>query len=282
MRDPIVKFLNVSKSYPSYHHITGGLKSFLVNFPKAIQTLRKDRNDVLQEISFSVERGETLGIIGRNGSGKSTILGLIAGVLKPTEGVVEIRGRVSPLLELGAGFHPDLTGRENVELNGVLLGLSRKKAFSLQDSIIDFSEIRRVIDEPVRTYSSGQMARLAFSVAVHLDPQILLVDEILAVGDTSFQRKCFERLAEFRAAGVTIVLVSHDLSAVQRICDRVIWIEERGVRASGPPERVVRSYLAQELPENSIHGELSATRATFDLPESPERSTTDTDALSLK
>jgi lipopolysaccharide transport system ATP-binding protein len=239
---PVISFCHVSKSYPIYHHVTGGIKSFLFHFPEAWRSLRFSRYEVLRDISFSVPKGEALGIIGRNGAGKSTTLGLIAGVLRPTSGTVDVTRRVSPLLELGAGFHRDLTGRENIELNGVLLGLSRKQVLCRQDSILEFSGIGDLIEQPVRTYSSGQLARLAFSVVVHLDPQILLVDEILTAGDASFQEKCVDKMVSFKKDGVTIILVSHMLSQVEQLCDRAIWLEDRTVKATASPAEVVQAY----------------------------------------
>jgi len=189
MSEPVVIFEDVSKWYPLYHHITGGIKRFLFRLPEAMRTLRDARFHALRGVSFSVYRSETFGIIGGNGAGKSTTMGLMAGVLRPSKGSVTVKERVAPLLELGSGFHPELSGRENIELNGVLLGLSRKQLFERLDSIIGFAEIGDYIDQPIRTYSSGMLVRLGFAVTVHLDPKILLVDEVLAVGDMEFQKK---------------------------------------------------------------------------------------------
>jgi lipopolysaccharide transport system ATP-binding protein len=194
-------------------------------------------------MSFEVARGETLGIIGRNGAGKSTLLGLIAGVLRPTRGRVTLRGRVSPLLELGGGFHPELTGRENIVLNGVLLGMTRKEVAQRSDEIIEFSELRDFIDQPIRTYSSGMLARLGFSVVAHLDPEIILLDEVLAVGDAVFQRKCIQKMLEFKKRGTTIVFVSHSAADVDLICDRVLWIENHTLKKSGPPAAILGEYM---------------------------------------
>jgi lipopolysaccharide transport system ATP-binding protein len=242
MSQPVISFSRVSKSYPLYHHVTGGIKSFLFQFPQAWRALRYSSYEALRDVSFSVPKGEALGIVGKNGAGKSTTLGLIAGVLRPTSGTVDVKHRVSPLLELGAGFHRDLTGRDNIELNGVLLGLSRKEVSRGQDSIVEFSGIGDLIEQPVRTYSSGQLARLAFSVVVHLDPQILLVDEILTVGDASFQEKCIDKMLSFKKSGVTIILVSHTLSQVEQLCDRAIWLENQTVKAVGSPSEIVKAY----------------------------------------
>jgi lipopolysaccharide transport system ATP-binding protein len=196
----------------------------------------------LHDIDFSVRRGETFGIIGRNGAGKSTTLGLMAGVLKPTTGVVTVRGRISPMLELGAGFHPELTGRENIYLNGVLMGMNRAEVAKKAQEIIDFSELGEFIDQPIRVYSSGMMARLGFSVVSSLDPEILLVDEILAVGDINFVQKCLDRMREFKAQGVTMVLVSHALEDIKKLCDRALWIENHRIRMLGEPGSVVTAY----------------------------------------
>jgi lipopolysaccharide transport system ATP-binding protein len=196
----------------------------------------------LNDVSFELERGEVLGLIGSNGSGKSTTLALIAGVLKAQAGAVEVRGRVCPLLELGAGFHPELTGRENIVLNGVLLGLTRREILAKMDEIVSFSELDQFLDQPLRTYSSGMMARLGFSVAAHLDPEILLIDEVLAVGDLRFQAKCREKLEEFKGRQVTIALVSHSLGEVRGFCERVIWLKDGKIVADGEPGSVITGY----------------------------------------
>ena len=242
MREPAIIFEHVSKSYPMYSHITGGVKNFLVHFPHSLNSFRSQQFNALKDISFEVGQGETLGIIGRNGAGKSTILGLIAGVLKPTRGSVTVRGRITPLLELGAGFHHDLTGLENIMLNGVLMGLTRAEVRGKIGEIVEFSELKDFIDQPIRTYSSGMLARLGFSVAAQLDPDILLIDEVLAVGDAEFQKKCAAKMTEFKKKGVTIVFVSHSVREVEAICDRVAWIENHGVRRLGDSRQVVSEY----------------------------------------
>jgi lipopolysaccharide transport system ATP-binding protein len=198
----------------------------------------------LRGLSFEVKAGETLGVVGANGAGKSTILGLAAGVLRPTSGTVKVSGRIAPLLELGAGFHRDLTGRENIILNGVLLGLTRAGVTDRLDAIMDFSELGQFIDQPVRVYSNGMLARLGFSVAAHLDPEIMLIDEVLAVGDEGFQKKCLDKMREFKKRGVTLLFVSHSMESVQLICDRVLWIEDRAIKLAGSPGEVVKKYLA--------------------------------------
>lgn len=196
----------------------------------------------LRDVSFTIDRGETVGIIGRNGSGKSTILKLIAGVMAPTEGEVCVRGRVSPLIELGAGFHPDLTGRENVHLNALILGMKSREIREQFDSIVDFSELREFIDTPVKRYSSGMYMRLGFAVAVHSNPEILLVDEVLSVGDAHFQEKCLEKMHEFQRRNVSIVVVSHSMELVRRFCNRVILIDHGRLVADGAPDEAIARY----------------------------------------
>ncbi len=244
MRGAIIVFDHVRKSYPLYHHITGGVKNLLFNFPRAVNAIRNSRYEALKDVSFEVKKGEALGIIGRNGAGKSTILGLIAGVLRPTEGRVIVTGRASALLDLGAGFHPELTGRENIMLNGIILGLTKAKVLKKLDEIIEFSELSEFIDQPIRVYSSGMLARLGFSVVAHLDPDILLIDEILAVGDLEFQKKCIDKMMGFKKSGVTIIFVSHSMPDVKGICDRVMWIENRTVKMLAKPEEVVGTYTS--------------------------------------
>ena len=245
MKEPVIVLDNVSKSYPLYHHITGGIKNFLFNLPEALNSMRNNRFEALKDISFKVHKGETLGIIGRNGTGKSTLLGLIAGVLKPSNGKIIVNGRISPLLELGGGFHPELTGNENIILNGVLLGMSRVEVKSKMKEIVEFSELGDFIDQPIRVYSSGMLARLGFSVVAHLDPDILLIDEILAVGDLEFQKKCIDKMMRFKKSGVTIVFVSHSMPDVKRICDSVAWIDDHTIKMIGGPGDVVFSYARQ-------------------------------------
>jgi lipopolysaccharide transport system ATP-binding protein len=242
MSEAVIIFDNISKSYPLYYHITGGIKNFLFHLPKALSSIRNSRYEVLKNISFEVYKGETLGIIGRNGVGKSTTLGLIAGVLKPSTGKIIVKGKISPLLELGGGFHPELTGKENIMLNGVLLGLTRNQVKNKMDEIVEFSGLGDFIYQPIRTYSSGMYARLGFSVVAHLDPEILLIDEVLAVGDMEFQKKCLNKMASFKKSGVTMVFVSHSKEEVERICDRVIWIDNQSIRMAGSPKDVVSNY----------------------------------------
>lgn len=205
--------------------------------------------EAVKNASFEVPGGQTLGIIGRNGSGKSTLLKIIAGVYQPTSGKVEVKGSLAPLIELGAGFHHELTGRENILLNGLLMGYSKREMREREQRIIDFAEIGEFIDSPVKQYSSGMYMRLAFSVATEVDPQILVVDEILAVGDMAFQEKCFERIRNFRSAGKTILLVSHATGQIEEHCDRVLLIDHGSIIADGPPPEVIATYTNLMAPE---------------------------------
>ncbi|NQE80060.1 ABC transporter ATP-binding protein [Pantoea ananatis] len=238
----VIEFSNVTKRYPLYHHLGSGVKELLFNPKRAIGLLKGKSYLAIENISFKVEKGESVALIGRNGAGKSTSLGLVAGVLRPTEGTVKVKGRVASMLELGGGFHPELTGRENIVLNATLLGLRRKELKGKIDKIIEFSELGEFIDEPIRVYSSGMLAKLGFSVITQVDPDILIIDEVLAVGDISFQKKCIETINEFRNKGVTILFVSHNLGDVEKVCDRVIWIENHKLKQSGNCKQVIDSY----------------------------------------
>lgn len=209
----------------------------LLGGEKAVETFW-----ALQNISLEIKKGETIGIIGPNGSGKSTLLKLIAGVSKPSKGSIKVNGRIAPLIELGAGFHPELTGRENVFLNGVILGMSRKEITAKFKEIVDFAELWDFIDQPVKHYSSGMYLRLAFAVAIHTDPEILLVDEILAVGDESFQNKCFRKIEELKKNQVTIIMVTHTLASVEKYCDRAVLLKQSGIVTVGKVEEVVKKY----------------------------------------
>ena len=229
-----------------YHHFSGGLKNLLLDFPTAFKSMRKSSFTALKDISFEVFAGETIGVIGINGAGKSTILGLLAGVLKPSSGQVIIDGRIAPLLELGAGFHPELSGRENILLNGILLGMLKREVEEKSDAIIEFSELEEFIDQPIRTYSSGMLARLGFSVAVYCNPDILLVDEVLAVGDQDFQKKCIEKMLVFKQERKTIVFVSHNSDEILKVCDRAIWIDQGIVYRDGQPDQVINEYIKND------------------------------------
>jgi lipopolysaccharide transport system ATP-binding protein len=239
---PAIRFVDVTKSYPVPPGPRPGLKRTLLHLPEALRAGQAAPVTALDGVAFEVRRGECFGLIGRNGSGKSTALGLMAGVLRPTRGAVEVAGRVVPLLELGAGFHPELSGEENLVLNGVLLGRTRDEMRARRDAIVDFAGLGDVIGRPLRTFSSGMIARLGFSVVVHLDPEILIIDEVLAVGDEGFRAKCAKRMEAFRAAGVTLVFVSHDLPAVEALCDRAGLLEGGRLAAVGAPRDVVAEY----------------------------------------
>lgn len=230
---------NVSKHFKVFYDKGKNLRDNVLT-----QGRRKHENrQILNDITFSVKRGEAVGIIGENGCGKSTTLKLLTGILSPDSGTVKMNGRISALIELGAGFHPDMTGRENIYTNAAIFGLSRHEITQRIDNIIDFSELDEFIDNPVRTYSSGMYMRLAFSVAINVDADILLIDEILAVGDAAFQAKCFNKLREIKANGTTIVIVSHSLGQVEQFCERSIWLSEGSIRMDDTPRNVHPAYL---------------------------------------
>lgn len=237
-----IEFKNVTKRYPLYHHIGSGIKELIFNPRRALSLLSGRSYLAIEDISFQVKKGESVALIGRNGAGKSTSLGLVAGVMRPSSGSVNVVGRVASMLELGGGFHPELTGRENIRLNATLLGLRRKELKKRLDKIIEFSELGEFIDEPIRVYSSGMLAKLGFSVITQVDPDILIIDEVLAVGDISFQRKCLNTISEFKKKGVTILFVSHNLADVEKICDKVIWIENHKMREMGDANVVISHY----------------------------------------
>lgn len=237
--DREIEFINVTKHF----RLTEGqsLREFL-----PLLFRRKAFTEpfyALRDVSFSIDRGEVVGIVGRNGSGKSTILKLIAGVTAPSEGEVHVFGRVSPLIELGAGFHPDLTGRENIHMNASILGMKAKEIQARFDEIVDFAELHDFVDTPVKRYSSGMYMRLGFSVAVHANPEILLVDEVLSVGDSYFQEKCIERMEQFKKQGVTIIVVSHSMDLVKEFCDRVMIIDHGHLVDVGAPQAMIDEYL---------------------------------------
>lgn len=236
---------HVTRIYQKYsaQHRFKTFKSAIVkgNFFKS---LRPDELvTALDNISFMVEKGTTFGVIGENGSGKSTLLKVITGIAKPTSGSVSVDGKISALIELGAGFHPEISGRENVFINGIMLGLSKKEITEKFENIVRFAELEEFIDAPVKTYSSGMHMRLGFSIAINVNPDILLIDEVLAVGDASFVPKCLDRIDDFRRRKKTILFVSHDLSTVEKICDQVIWLKHGNIQTMGEPKRVVDAYL---------------------------------------
>ena len=240
-----IEVRDVRKTYRRYgrRKSFGTLKSAILTGRVARDLKADDAFEALKGVSFDVPTGKTLGIVGRNGSGKSTMLKLIAGIGRPTSGDVKVHGRVSALIELGAGFHPEISGRDNVFINGMMLGLSKREVASRFDEIVAFAELEEFIDEPVKTYSSGMYMRLGFSVAINVDPDVLLVDEVLAVGDEAFTHKCLDKFADFRRRGRTVLLVTHSLDMVTRFCDEALWLDHGRVRAQGDPRRVVDAYL---------------------------------------
>jgi lipopolysaccharide transport system ATP-binding protein len=215
----------------------------------------------LRDVSFTLEQGQSLGVIGRNGAGKSTLLRLLGGIGRPDEGEVTVRGRIGALLDLGAGFHPDLSGRENLYINGTVSGLTRREIAARFDAIVAFAELEAFIDSPLRTYSSGMQMRLAFAVAVHTDPEILMIDEVLAVGDIAFQQKCFRRIEEFKKVGCTIVLVSHEAELVEQFCDTCLWLRSGVVESLGPSREVVERYTT------NAHREMETVYRNESVPE---------------
>jgi ABC-type polysaccharide/polyol phosphate transport system ATPase subunit len=240
-----IELTNVTKVYRKYARRKqfATLKSALLS-GSLISDLQPDETfPALQGVSFSVPAGRTYAVIGRNGSGKSTALKLVAGITKPTTGTVKVVGRISALIELGAGFHPEISGRENVFINGIMLGLTKREVTKRFDEIVEFAELQQFIDAPVKTYSSGMYMRLGFAVAIHVDPDVLLVDEVLAVGDEGFAHKCLDKFGEFKRRGKTIMLVTHSLNLVERFCDEALWLDHGKVRGSGDPKRVVGAYL---------------------------------------
>jgi ABC-type polysaccharide/polyol phosphate transport system ATPase subunit len=251
---PLIRFEGVAKSYAIYDSPGHRLQELLT-----LNRIKRHRDFwALQNVTFDVGRGETFCVIGENGSGKSTMLQLIAGIFKPTLGAVDVRGRVAALLELGSGFNPEFSGRDNVYLNGAILGFSAKEMDRLYDRIIAFAEIGDFINQPVKTYSSGMAVRLAFAVAIHVSPDILLVDEALAVGDIYFRQRCMRKVHELRSAGVTIIFVSHAIGDVKAIGDRTMWLDKGRIRQLGPTDQVVAKYLAAMTEKDSAFVERQA------------------------
>lgn len=255
---PAIEINNVSKQFKLFTDRRTSLKEIFTD------RSRRDRHEefwALRDISFNIPRGQTFGLIGHNGSGKSTLLKLVAGIHRPTTGTVRANGRISAMLELGAGFHPELTGRENIYLNGSILGMTRRQIDAAMDRIIDFSGLEEFIETPVKVYSSGMYVRLGFAIAVNLDPEILIIDEVIAVGDEEFQRKCFDHLYELRRNGTTIILVSHSLGLVADLCDQVAWIDRGVLQGVGEARPLIDRYLAsvndRELGSGDVDSETS-------------------------
>jgi rfaE bifunctional protein nucleotidyltransferase chain/domain len=266
-----IELANVSKIYRKYSgRQFATLKSALLQRSILSELAPSETFAALQDVSFAVAAGRTCGVIGRNGSGKSTALKLVAGITKPTSGTVVVNGRISALIELGAGFHPEISGRENVFINGIMLGLSRREIERRFDEIVEFAELREFIEAPVKTYSSGMYLRLGFAVAIHVDPDVLLVDEVLAVGDEGFTHKCLDKFAEFRRLGKTILLVTHSLGLVERFCDDALWLDGGRVRSQGDPKRVVDAYLAAvEKSEDALLAVTTARAVAAVAPAAP-------------
>jgi hypothetical protein len=239
-KDIVISVKNVEKSFKIYNDKGHTLKERLLFFK---QRNSYTRHEVLRGVTLEIKKGEVAGLVGHNGCGKSTLLKLMTKIIYPDRGKIEIKGKISSLLELGAGFHPDMTGRENIYTNASIFGLTKKEIDARLDDIINFSELEEFIDSPVRTYSSGMYMRLAFSVAINVDADILLIDEILAVGDARFQAKCFNKMLELKKRGITIVIVSHDLGSIERLCNRAVWIENGKIRDEGTPHDIVAEYL---------------------------------------
>lgn len=238
--EPIIEVNNVSMRFRMANDNIGSIKEYLVQLLK--RRLKYSEFEALKNVSFEVGKGEVVGLIGHNGAGKSTMLKIISRIMKPTEGTVVVRGNVVPMLELGSGFDHDMTGRENIFLNGAILGYSEEFLKSKIQEIIDFSELAAFIDIPIRNYSSGMLARLAFSVASAVNPEILIVDEILGVGDADFQQKSQNRMMEMMGGGTTVLMVSHDINQIRQMCDRVVWIEKGQVIKVGKAEEICDEY----------------------------------------
>lgn len=241
MSENAIEVRNLKKIFKIYPDKSNSIKEKILFFKRN----KYEVNQVLDGVSFDIKKGEAVGLIGKNGCGKSTTLKLLNRIMYPTSGTISVNGRVSSLIELGAGFHPDMSGRENIYTNASIFGLTKKQIDEKLDDIIEFSELGEAVDNPVRTYSSGMYMRLAFSVAINVEADVLLIDEILAVGDVSFQKKCFEKLREIKYSGTTIVIVSHSLQQIEQICDKSIWIEKGHIRQIGNPKEIHLKYLKE-------------------------------------
>ena len=259
--DVVLSVDHLTKSFRLHHEQASSLKALLTGKRRKGWEMFSAVNDV----SFDVRQGEVFGVIGENGSGKSTLLKCMAGILQPNSGSVSVNRRMSALLELGAGFHPELSGRDNVFLNAAILGISRRDIAARFDDIVDFSGLHSFIDAPVKTYSSGMYVRLAFAVAINVDPQLLIIDEILAVGDVSFQQKCLEKFVDFRNEGRTIVLVTHALNTVKDMCDRAVWLSHGKLTGEGDPSELVDAYTEMMLGVRTDLGEGSIRRGSGDV-----------------
>jgi len=270
---PAIDVINVSKVYRRYarRRQFATLKSALLD-GSLLGDLKPDETfQALKNVSFSVPKGCTYGVIGSNGSGKSTLLKCVAGISRPTEGEVKVDGRISALIELGAGFHPEISGRENIFINGIMLGLSKKEVMRRFDEIVEFAEMQDFIDAPVKTYSSGMYMRLGFAVAIHVDPEVLLVDEVLAVGDQGFTHKCLDKFSEFRRRNKSILLVTHSLDLVEKFCDEAHWLDKGVSKGEGDPKKVVAAYVmnVEDSEEHSL-AKAEAARLAASASEAPQ------------
>mgnify|MGYP001012162879 CR=1 FL=1 len=261
MTDLALEVRDLTKTFRMHRERANSIKHLIAGRGRN----RFDEFTALRDVSFEVHEGEVFGVIGQNGSGKSTLLKCMAGILQPNKGSVTVHKRMSALLELGAGFHPELTGRENVFLNAAILGMTRRDIAARFDDIVEFSGLESFIDTPVKTYSSGMYVRLAFAVAINVDPRLLIVDEILAVGDVTFQQRCLEKFVEFRNDGRTIVLVTHDLTSVKNMCDRAIWLRHGVVTGEGDPSELVEAYTEQMLGDHDRGSDGSTRRGSGEI-----------------
>ncbi len=258
-----IEIENLTRMYQKYsaRHRFKTFKSAMIkgDFFKSLKP--DEKVTALDNVSFKVEKGTTFGVIGENGSGKSTLLKVVTGIAKPTSGRVVVNGKVSALIELGAGFHPEITGRENIYINGIMLGLSKKEINDKYEGIVKFAELENFIDAPVKTYSSGMYMRLGFSIAINVNPDVLLVDEVLAVGDASFVPKCLDRIQDFSRRKKTILFVSHDLGTVEKICDQVAWLKKGRIQTIGEPRRVIDAYLQDVAEKQEEDFEMGKVKA---------------------
>ena len=240
-KDTAIEVKDLYKNFTIYYDKANTIKERLIRFGKG----KKEEREILKGINLEIKKGDVVGLIGINGSGKSTLLKLMTKIIYPTKGTVETQGKLTSLLELGAGFHPDFSGRENIYFNASIFGLTKKEIDKRLDQIIEFSELSSFIDNPVRTYSSGMYMRLAFSVAINVDAEILLIDEILSVGDQHFQEKCFKKIEELKSEGKTIVFVTHGMGAVKRFCTRAIWLHQGKIKMDGKTDEVIDEYIKE-------------------------------------
>lgn len=274
-----VSVSHVSKSFKLPHEMQNSIKGKLINFNKRGYEVQ----EALKDISFEVEKGDFFGIVGRNGSGKSTLLKMLAGIYTPTSGDIQINGKLTPFIELGVGFNPELSGRDNVFLNGALLGFSRKEMEEMYEGIVEFAEIERFMDQKLKNYSSGMQVRLAFSIAIRANTDILVLDEVLAVGDASFQQKCFDYFEKLKAEKKTIIIVTHDMSAVKRFCNKAILIKDGNIEIAGSPDDVASQYLYENMNDTQAIDEknkmLTKSIKSFEIKPKSKRKIDQSEAL---